>query len=39
MFLGNVSLADKIRPEIVKFLQSDGAKQLLVQLFTNEWEK
>lgn len=39
MFLGNVSLADKIRPEIVRFLQSDGATQLLVQLFTNEWEK
>ncbi|MCX8001057.1 MAG: DUF445 family protein [Anoxybacillus mongoliensis] len=39
MFLGNVSLAEKIRPEIIKFLQSDGAKQLLVQLFNNEWEK
>lgn len=39
MFLGNVSLAEKIRPEIVKFLQSEGAKQLLVQLFINEWEK
>ncbi|MGG3999488.1 DUF445 domain-containing protein [Anoxybacillus kestanbolensis] len=39
MFLGNVGLAEKIRPEIVKFLQSEGAKQLLVQLFINEWEK
>ncbi|MBB6176599.1 uncharacterized membrane protein YheB (UPF0754 family) [Anoxybacillus tengchongensis] len=39
MFLGNVSLVEKIRPEIMKFLQSDGAKQLLVQLFNNEWEK
>jgi uncharacterized membrane protein YheB (UPF0754 family) len=39
MFLGNVSLADKVQPEIIKFLHSDGAKQLLLNLLMQEWEK
>lgn len=39
MVLGNTSLEDKIRPEIVKFLTSPGTKDLLDTLLKNEWEK
>ncbi|MDQ0214739.1 uncharacterized membrane protein YheB (UPF0754 family) [Oikeobacillus pervagus] len=39
MFLGNTSLADKIQPEIIKFLKSDGTKELLNSLLKKEWEE
>lgn len=39
MFLGNTSLADKLQPEIIKFLQSEGTTELLDQLLFKEWEK
>jgi uncharacterized membrane protein YheB (UPF0754 family) len=39
MFLGNVSLADKIQPEVIKFLRNDGTRQLLTRLLTKEWDK
>jgi uncharacterized membrane protein YheB (UPF0754 family) len=39
MFLGNVSLADKIQPELIKFLSSEGTTDLLNTLLYNEWAK
>jgi uncharacterized membrane protein YheB (UPF0754 family) len=39
MFLGNVSLADKIQPEIIKFLNHEGTKELLANLLLKEWDK
>lgn len=39
MFLGNVSLADKIQPEIIKFLNSEGTQDLLNTLLLKEWSK
>lgn len=39
MVLGNTSLEEKIRPEIVKFLSSPGTNDLLNTLLKNEWEK
>ncbi|WP_052712218.1 DUF445 domain-containing protein [Domibacillus indicus] len=39
MVLGNTSLEDKIRPEIVKFLSSPGTKDLLDTMLKNEWDK
>lgn len=39
MFLGNVSIIDKVQPEIIKFLQSEGTKELLIQLLEKEWSK
>jgi uncharacterized membrane protein YheB (UPF0754 family) len=39
MFLGNVSLADKIQPEIIKFLNNEGTKELLANLLAKEWDK
>jgi uncharacterized membrane protein YheB (UPF0754 family) len=39
MFLGNVSLADKIQPEIIKFLNNEGTKELLSNLLAKEWDK
>lgn len=39
MFLGNVNLTDKIQPEIIKFLGSDGTKALVSSLLEKEWEK
>jgi uncharacterized membrane protein YheB (UPF0754 family) len=39
MFLGNVSLADKIQPEIIKFLNNEGTKELLANLLVKEWDK
>ncbi|WP_083256271.1 DUF445 domain-containing protein [Domibacillus iocasae] len=37
--VGNTSLADKIRPEIIKFLTSPGTKDLLDTMLKNEWDK
>lgn len=39
MFLGNVNLTEKIRPEILKFLENEGTKDLITTLFSKEWEK
>ncbi|MCP3761594.1 DUF445 family protein [Domibacillus sp. A3M-37] len=39
MVLGNTSLEDKIRPEIVKFLTSPGTKDLLDTMLKSEWDK
>ncbi|MDM5153599.1 DUF445 family protein [Bacillus sp. DX1.1] len=39
MFLGNVSLVDRLQPEVIKFLQQDGTKQLLNDVLRKEWEK
>jgi uncharacterized membrane protein YheB (UPF0754 family) len=39
MFLGNVNLTEKIRPEILKFLENEGTKDLITTLLSREWEK
>lgn len=40
MFLGDSnSLVDKVQRELVKFLQAPGTNDLLVRIFTAEWEK
>lgn len=39
MFIGNASLADKIQPELIKFLNSEGTKDLLNTLLYKEWVK
>jgi uncharacterized membrane protein YheB (UPF0754 family) len=39
MFLGNSSLADKIQPELIKFLNSEGTNDLLNTLLHKEWTK
>lgn len=38
MFLGNDRLADKIQPHIIKFFESDAAKEMLEKLMHQEWE-
>ncbi|MCC9022588.1 DUF445 domain-containing protein [Bacillus nakamurai] len=39
MFLGNSSLADRVLPELLKFLQNDETKKLLSDLLSQEWSK
>ncbi|MFJ8416716.1 DUF445 domain-containing protein [Bacillus paramycoides] len=39
MFLGNVSLVDRVQPEVIKFLGQDGTRQLLTDVLQKEWEK
>ncbi|ALC92926.1 hypothetical protein AM500_20805 [Bacillus sp. FJAT-18017] len=39
MVLGNVSIADRIQPEIIKFFKSDGAHGLISSILRNEWLK
>lgn len=39
MFLGNVSVVDRVQPEVIKFLGQDGTKQLLTDVLRKEWEK
>ncbi|GAB6607505.1 DUF445 family protein [Bacillus cereus group sp. Bc191] len=39
MFLGNVSVVDRVQPEVIKFLGQDGTKQLLTEVLQKEWEK
>lgn len=39
MFLGNASLADKIQPELIKFLNSEGTTDLLNTLLHKEYAK
>ncbi|WP_440614863.1 DUF445 domain-containing protein [Bacillus subtilis] len=39
MFLGNSSLADRVLPELVKFLRNEETNKLLSDLLKNEWGK
>ncbi|WP_059173287.1 DUF445 domain-containing protein [Bacillus sp. FJAT-27445] len=39
MVLGNVSIADKIQPEIIKFFKSEGAHGLITSILQKEWTK
>ncbi len=39
MFLGNVNLVDKVQPEIIKFLNHQGTRELLARLLLKEWNK
>ncbi|MCU4797519.1 DUF445 family protein [Bacillus cereus] len=39
MFLGNVSVVDRVQPEVIKFLGQEGMKQLLTEVLQKEWEK
>jgi uncharacterized membrane protein YheB (UPF0754 family) len=39
MFLGNTSVADKVQPEIVKFIKHEGTQEILFNLLTKEWAK
>ncbi|WP_254660893.1 DUF445 domain-containing protein [Bacillus sp. FJAT-27225] len=39
MVLGNVSIADRIQPEILKFFKSEGAHGLISSILRNEWAK
>ncbi|HZG74075.1 MAG TPA: DUF445 family protein, partial [Chondromyces sp.] len=39
MVLGNTSLADKVQPEIIKFLRNEGTKDLIDSVLMKEWEK
>ncbi|PWN73231.1 DUF445 domain-containing protein [Bacillus cereus] len=39
MFLGNVSVVDRVQPEVIKFLGQDGTKQLLTDVLQKEWKK
>ncbi len=32
MFLGNTSVADKIQPEIVKFIKHEGTQEIFLNL-------
>lgn len=39
MFMGNINLADKIQPEIIKFLNNEGTSDLITTLLIKEWNK
>ncbi|MCR2821088.1 DUF445 domain-containing protein [Lederbergia panacisoli] len=39
MFIGNDSLAEKVQPEIIKFLNSAGTKAMLINVIESEWNK
>lgn len=39
MFVGNDSLADRFQPEIIKFLNNEGTKQMLIHVLEAEWTK
>jgi uncharacterized membrane protein YheB (UPF0754 family) len=39
MFLGNASVADKVQPEIVKFIKHEGTQEILHNLLRKEWAK
>ncbi|WP_413360262.1 DUF445 domain-containing protein [Bacillus subtilis] len=39
MFLGNSSLADRVLPELLKFLRNEETNNLLSDLLKNEWGK
>ncbi|KAF0823963.1 DUF445 domain-containing protein [Cytobacillus firmus] len=39
MFMGNINLADKIQPEIIRFLSNEGTADLITTLIQKEWSK
>ncbi|MCA1056493.1 DUF445 family protein [Rossellomorea aquimaris] len=39
IFLGNTSVADKVQPEIVKFIKHEGTQEILLNLLRKEWAK
>ncbi|MBS4188754.1 DUF445 domain-containing protein [Bacillus sp. FJAT-49705] len=39
MLMGNINIADKIQPEIIKFLKNEGTADIITTLLKNEWEK
>ncbi|MEC3840486.1 DUF445 domain-containing protein [Bacillus amyloliquefaciens] len=39
MFLGNSSLAERVLPELLKFLRNEETKKLLADLLSQEWGK
>ncbi|KAF0817973.1 hypothetical protein KIS4809_3157 [Bacillus sp. ZZV12-4809] len=39
MFMGNINLADKIQPEIIRFLSNEGTADLVTTLLQKEWSK
>lgn len=39
MFMGNINLADKIQPEIIRFLSNEGTADLVTTLLQKEWNK
>lgn len=39
MLMGNINLADKIQPEIVRFLKNEGTADLITTILKKEWDK
>ncbi|WP_260631195.1 DUF445 domain-containing protein [Bacillus sp. S/N-304-OC-R1] len=39
MFMGNINIAEKIQPEIIKFLKNEGTADIITSLLSKEWEK
>ena len=39
MVVGKESIADKLQPELIKFLSNPGTKQLLIHILESEWAK
>ncbi|KAA0547506.1 DUF445 domain-containing protein [Bacillus sp. BGMRC 2118] len=39
MFLGQGSLIEKVHPEIVKFMQHQGTKDIITRMIRKEWDK
>lgn len=39
MFFGNDSLADKFQPELIKFFNNQGTKNMLINVLETEWNK
>ena len=38
MFMGNMNIADKIQPEIIKFLKNEGTAEMITALLAKEWD-
>jgi uncharacterized membrane protein YheB (UPF0754 family) len=39
MFLGNERVVDKVQPELIKFLQNEGNRDLIEAILRKEWHK
>lgn len=39
MFMGNINIADKIQPELIKFFKNEGTAEIITTLLKKEWEK
>jgi uncharacterized membrane protein YheB (UPF0754 family) len=37
MFMGNMNIADKIQPEIIKYLKNEGTAEMITTLLKKEW--